>query len=265
MNCQDALDLLYDIIDREASEIDARRVKEHLESCRDCFEVYRLEQSVQDFINEKVKSPEPANPKAEQLKSKILSQLDEIDRENPDRREPRFFSLSARTLAAAASLVVLIGAGLFLASLMRHSDIYIPLERAHWAAAESLDTYRDDQTTAALLAGIQSEYDYQVSPAVAGFALVGGNAEEIMGVEMGHLVYHNDDRIISVFFAPADQFEISSDLEKSKVVRNNLEFFDHNCRGCRLVYHRIGDLVVVTASTDRDVELLDFVPGLSAI
>ena len=31
MNCQEALDLLYDIIDKEASEIDTQEVKRHLD------------------------------------------------------------------------------------------------------------------------------------------------------------------------------------------------------------------------------------------
>ena len=86
MNCQDALDLLYDIIDREASEIDAQRVKEHLENCRDCFEVYRLEQSVQDLINERVQNSVDS-PRVDDLKAKIMTRLDEIDRENPNKRQ----------------------------------------------------------------------------------------------------------------------------------------------------------------------------------
>ena len=35
MKCQEALDLLYEIIDKEASEIDTQAVKRHLDYCQD--------------------------------------------------------------------------------------------------------------------------------------------------------------------------------------------------------------------------------------
>lgn len=264
MNCQDALDLLYDIIDREASEIDAEQVKEHLENCRDCFEVYRLEQSVQDFLSEKIKVASSA-PRVDELKTKILSRLDDIDREDSTTREPRFFRLTTKVFVAAASLVILIGAAFLLAAFYRHSDLYVPLERAHWAASDNSDLYRNGQVTAAVISYIRDAHLYDVSGVVMNFTLLGAISKEIMGVQMNHLVYHNDERVVSVFLAPAEQFEITSDLEKSRIERNNVVFFDHNCRDCRLVYHRIGSLVVITATTEPDVDLLDFMPGSPAI
>jgi len=264
MNCQDALDLLYDIIDREASEIDAQQVREHLENCRDCFEVYRLEQSVQDFLNEKIKTTSSA-PRVEVLRTKILSRLDDIDREDSATREPRFFRLTTKVFVAAASLVIMIGAAFLLSAFYRHNNLYIPLERAHWAASENSDPSRNGQITAGVISNVRDVHLYEISDAVMDFSLLDAHPEEIMGIKMNHLVYHNDERVVSVFLAPADQFEINSDLEKSRVERNNVVFFDHNCRGCRLVYHRIGSLVVITATTERDVDLLEFMPGSLAI
>ncbi|UCE24733.1 MAG: zf-HC2 domain-containing protein [Candidatus Zixiibacteriota bacterium] len=264
MNCQDALDLLYDIIDREASEIDAQQVKEHLDNCRDCFEVYRLEQSVQDFINEKIQTP-THNPRVEELRAKIISQLDEIDRESPTKRETRFFRLTTRTLVAAASLVILIGASFLVAAFYRHDDLYIPLERAHWDVTKNIDAYQNGPVTQQLLRTIEQDHLYTVSDRVLQFDLLGGKNEQLMDATMSHMVYKKGDKLVSVFFVPDDQYEISSDLEETRVVRNNLAFFDHNCRGCRLVFHRIGSLIVIAASTERDIDLLDFVPGLAAI
>ena len=264
MNCQDALDLLYEIIDREATDIDAQKVKEHLENCRDCFEVYRLEQSVQELIDERVKNSSPT-PKTEDLRAKIMSRLDDIDREGPSRREKHFFRLTTRTLVAAASLVIIVGAGLLLAAFYRHNDIYVPLERAHWAASKNIDSYHNSEAATTVMAHYSQDHAYDISPTVMDFSLLGGSTKEIMGAEMIHLVYRKDDKLVSVFVVSADQFEITSDLMESKVDKNSITFFDHNCRGCRLVYHRVGSLMVITASTERDVELLDFVPGLSAI
>ncbi len=264
MNCQDALDLLYDIIDREATDIDAQKVKEHLENCRDCFEVYRLEQSVQDLIDERVKNSSPT-PRTEDLRVKIMSRLDDIDREGPSRREKHFFRLTARTLVAAASLVIIVGAGLLLAAFYRHDDIYVPLERAHWAASENIDSYQNSEAAAIIIAHVRQDHAYDISPTVMEFDLLGGGTTEIMGVDMDHLVYRNGSRLVSVFVVPADRFEITSDLEDTQVEKNDVVFIDHNCRGGRLVYHRVGSIMVITASTESEIELLDFVPGLSAI
>jgi len=61
MNCQEALSLLYDVIDKEASEIDAREVEKHLKNCQDCAGVYRLEQSVNELIkrSSSLRTPAP--------------------------------------------------------------------------------------------------------------------------------------------------------------------------------------------------------------
>ena len=57
MECQDALDLLHEIIDKEASDIDTAQVKEHLEKCRDCFKKFKVEESVQAFWMKRSKLP----------------------------------------------------------------------------------------------------------------------------------------------------------------------------------------------------------------
>lgn len=78
MNCQEALSLLYEIIDKEASEVDVNKVQHHRERCQHCFEVYRVETAIQDFINEKLKDGNPSGS-LETLKEKVSLKLDEID------------------------------------------------------------------------------------------------------------------------------------------------------------------------------------------
>ena len=78
MNCQEALNLLYDIIDNEASENDDLRVRDHLKSCRDCSGIYRLEQAVDKLLRARLENPR-TNPNLVSLKAKVLSQLDEVD------------------------------------------------------------------------------------------------------------------------------------------------------------------------------------------
>jgi len=87
MNCQEALSLLYDIIDKEASEIDVKEVEEHLRNCQDCSGVYRLERSVNELVQEKL-THQKATPKLDSLKAKVLAELDEIDCANRPQKDP---------------------------------------------------------------------------------------------------------------------------------------------------------------------------------
>ena len=78
MNCQEALNLLYDIIDREASDIDAQQVQEHLESCQHCFKIYKVEGAINEFIKARVQE-DKNEVHVENLRLKIIHQLDTID------------------------------------------------------------------------------------------------------------------------------------------------------------------------------------------
>ncbi len=78
MNCEEAIRLLYDIIDREASSLDSEMVRTHLEKCGDCGDVYKIEKAIQEFISLKLKATEPS-PKLDTLKTRILKSLDDVD------------------------------------------------------------------------------------------------------------------------------------------------------------------------------------------
>ena len=262
MNCQEALSLLYDIIDKEASEVDTKKVQEHLSKCRDCFEVYRLEKSIHGFIEAKLENVQP-EVELTHLKSKVMSKLDEVDRESV-KRSP--FRLAAMSLAAAAVIVLIFGAVSLVTDFLDHDRDYIPLERAHFTAVENYEVYSNtNDPNASNLPKICNDLHYNLEEEVNGFTLIGSKTVEILGVEMAHFVYSNKDKFVSVFVAPSDKFAIPDELESTLVVKDNIEFFDHFCRGCHLMFHMCSSAVVITATTDPDTELLGFVPGHMAI
>jgi mycothiol system anti-sigma-R factor len=259
MNCQEALNLLYDIIDQEASDIDANEVQEHLDQCKQCAEVYRIETAVQDFISEKL-SHKQVTPKLETLKSKILDTLDTIDVESGSHRRHRPpFGNAAMTLAVAAFVVISIGAAVLLAGFYRHHELFVPIEQAHWNASRELDQFQNEDLTSQAMAHV-SDLHFAVSQSVGDFALAGGHLEDLMGARIAHFVYADGNKMVSVFVAPADKFQIPDNIKSSPQDRNNIRFYDHNCRGCHLVYHRMGDAVVITATTDRSIDLFNFLP-----
>lgn len=265
MNCQEALSLLYDIIDKEASEIDARQVEEHLEKCRDCFEKYRLETEIQNFLNEKFKA-NGSESVQESLRTSILDRLDEIDRSAaPNSRETRRpFRLPAIVAVAVASLVVLIGAGFYGVRFYTHQSRYLPLEQSHWTMAGTLDASAE-LSTQDLIDDARRSYGYELRSEVGGYRLAGGHSETVLDTDMLHYLYASGGSTVSVFLASSELYDAVADDNLDSVMRHQIHFYDHDCRGCRLVFHRMGRTMVITATTDRAVDLLDFVPGRTVI
>lgn len=264
MNCQEALDLLYDIIDKEASDIDANEVRNHLDKCRHCLKLYELESAVDDFLRQKLAASDDIGVSLDTLKGKVQARLDEVDCEqNPG--SSRSFRLLTMTMVSAAALVLLMGAALIGSDLVRHYSVYYPYERVHFAAAKSENPVSLYSSPANFVAAVENDLGYQMSGQVGGFTLIEGGTRTIDGVPIRHFVYTNNGSTVSVFIASTTDLDIPSDLNDHRVLRNSLEFFDHNCHGCRVVFHRSGNSVIVTASYDREVDLLDFVPGRSII
>jgi len=75
LNCKQALQLLYDVLDREASRIETAGVEKHLKSCRPCLATYEFERMFQTLIVNKSQNVEDNGI----LKDRIRAQLDAID------------------------------------------------------------------------------------------------------------------------------------------------------------------------------------------
>jgi len=267
MNCQEALSLLYDIIDKEASEVDTKLVEQHLAKCRDCMDKYRLERSIQAFLNERLQNGDQVEAHQE-LRTRVLDRLDDVDtgdRPLQDAETPRPFRLPAVALVAAASVVILLGAAFFGSRFSSHSEHFTSLGKAHWTAEGSVGELLPESDLNLVLAGASDDFQYALNLAVADYQLVSGNPAEILGHQMMHCVYVSGESVVSVFLAPADCLKLLVEAGIDPIERNAMTLFDHNCRGCRLVFHRAGNAVIITATTDRSVELLDFIPGNSAI
>lgn len=264
MNCQETLNLLYEIIDKEASQIDITEVQKHLDRCQDCLKKFRLEESLQALVKERLKASLDI-PRIDHLRTRVLLQLEQIDgiqfRTN---RLSLPFRIPAVALAGAASVVLLIGAAYWGKGLYDHYTEYIPLERAHWAVAGDINSFDDKNNTHLALASI-GDFGFSLLNKIAEWSLVGGRSEEIEGISVQHFVYKNGDKLISTFVFPADEKVIPQDLLETRVEINGQCHFDHHCRGCRLVYFREGTALIVTATTDHAFDLLHFDPAAGAI
>ncbi|RME23248.1 MAG: hypothetical protein D6800_10095, partial [Candidatus Zixiibacteriota bacterium] len=194
MNCQQALAILYEIIDNEADQIDAEAFHRHLEACRHCFDIYRVEKSFQDLLTARARELK-TQAHLEHLRQNVLSQLDKIDQEqtvtvrsSSAQAGTGLFSLQ-RLLAVAATLVLILGAGVIGMNIYRHHTLYVPLERAHWNTEKTLEQFRDEAHAAVSETTVKNKYGFTLAEQVGDFHLVGGMIEKVMGVQMEHFVY----------------------------------------------------------------------------
>jgi len=264
MNCQEALNLLYDVIDKEASQIDIKEVQKHLDQCQDCLKKFQIEESLQAIVKERLKAASDI-PKIDQLKSKVLAQLEQIDATlgRPERKSMPF-RVPGVALAIAASAILLIGAAYWGKGLYDHYSEYIPLERAHWSAAANIDGFSDQNNTQLAAAEVQKQ-GFKILDEIDGLALVGGRMDEIKGIQVPHFLYSDGKLAISLFVFPKEALTIADDLLETRVVIDGQCYLDHNCRGCRLVYHTERESQFVTATADHSYDLLNFKPAVGAI
>ncbi|MCB2231534.1 zf-HC2 domain-containing protein [bacterium] len=273
MNCQEALSLLYDIIDKEASEVDTRQVKEHLEKCGHCSEIYRVEQQVNAFLKAKCTDSNPEE-RLDTLKTQVIKLLDREDgggtdplASGGDRKygAPPITGLTfTRYIAAAAALVIVVWGAFLAADLFRHHDEHFGIERIHLAANEQPAEFATVESTGRAFELCARSMHFAPTESVDGFRLLGARDIQIDGVPAVHLLYENGKSGISVFVMRKDQFNIPPSLKAQPTTLGGHTFYDHNCRGCRLIYREVGDLIVITASECREVDLPSFIPGAAA-
>lgn len=261
MNCHEALNLLYDILDKEASDIDVGEVQEHLRQCSHCSEIYRLEGAVNEFLRKKIESQrEESQSNLESLKSRILTEIENQDCSSGGKgglRPP--FEIAAKTLVAAATLVIMLGAAFFLSKYYDHYRNYQHLESAHQRALAELAAFQDPNDTSEAVAMVSSELGFTPLSEIAGYSLAGGAVTDLNGVPAGHLVYRRDSSIISVFVCNCDRYPVPDEVAESKVEHAGHVFHDHDCPGCRLVYHENGRALMIAATADPDVDLHEFI------
>lgn len=259
MNCQEALDLLYDIIDKEANEIDAAEVQRHVNSCRDCLKIYRLETSVHDLIAARLKD-NGSEGNIEGLKAKVIMQLDAIDKESAPGAPPRSFSLIAKTMVAVASVVIVIGAVTLTSDYYEHANLYVPFEVSHLQVVK--------QTQQPPAGASEESYlglDFSGLGRELGFHLISNTAETLNGIQMAHFVFHNGEQIVSVFAAPISEYAIPDGLSDAAITHEGTEFFAHRCHECNLLFHRVGNAVIIAVSEKENFDLFPFSPVEAAI
>ncbi len=243
MNCRDALRLLYDVVDKEATESDISQVQEHLKTCRHCSMRYDLEAKFKECIERKGNF----SPDCEELRTKITQELDSIDDaagEVGTFRPP--FRWIAVSMAAAAAIILCIVAAGALSDFHRFQTEFAPFFRTHQVHAASTahhDLQSDPFDFLYQHTGIRLDLPPQISPDDIHTVMI----DTIKGIPFGCIQLAGaDGDIISIFVASKDRYTLPSGpcetLRGSKMLVTC-------CEKCNLVGCEKGDLIVMAVAS----------------
>jgi len=112
MKCREALQLLYDYLDRELGQADIDKIREHLAECKHCTEIYNLENRFNQLL--KKKPAEDFSAIVEILKRGVLDQIHSDDQGTAGREGNPPFFLFRRPVWGVVSLVLVAVVSLFL-------------------------------------------------------------------------------------------------------------------------------------------------------
>nr|MBN2277855.1 zf-HC2 domain-containing protein [candidate division Zixibacteria bacterium] len=253
MNCEEALKKLYDIIDKEASQVDIEQVQEHLKNCQHCMSRYQFEEMFKAFVIEKA----PSSSKNEKLKSSIMERIERTEK-SPRWRFGNPFRFGAVLAASAAALVICIVAAFSLAEIYRHKVYTYPFEKEHMSRQEVSNI--SQASFGELLSAreyVTNDAHYMSGSDVPGFELVHAGFDEILGNRYVHLRYTGGGGDISLFIGKDADVNLP-DFERK--VKEGTEYFHHVCRECQVIYWISGQAIAIVVTENKDLDLTQFIP-----
>jgi len=242
VNCQDAIRLLYDVVDQEADESDIGQVQEHLRKCRHCSARYELELKFKRCVEEKGTFSSDCN----KLRTQIIDELDSLDNAAGEvgAFRPPFKWIAVGMAAAAAIILCLIAANALTDYYVLQTEI-LPFTRAHVANVEQdhpTPFHADPFEFLYAHTGIRMELPPQLSVDDIRTVMI----DTIKGVQFGCIqLYGPNDDIISVFVTQDDLYSLPS--EPCEFIKGS-KMLVSGCKQCNLVGCEKRGLVYVAVS-----------------
>ncbi len=253
MNCKEALAKLYEITDKEASEIDEKEVREHLEHCKDCMSRFEFEKIFKAFIAEKA----PIKAKTDKLREDILKRCEEVEKVS-SRRPGNNLRFGAVLVAAAASLVICIFASLALADYYRHQTFVVPFEKTH---LNDNGFIKENQPLIGQLMAVRkylnNDLHLSLDMEPRQFRLIGAGFDEVRGERFAHIRYIKGPDHISLFICNKD-IKLP-DFEKLSYL-NSIDYWMHVCAHCQVLYWMCGPHMVIAVSDNPGIDMTPLIP-----
>ncbi len=257
MNCQEALSLLYDIIDDEASEIDHAQVEEHLKSCCNCSGIFKVEESWQRYLSERLEEDGAVESEAlGRLRGRVREELSRQDASGAPGAGTRITGTIYRTVAAAAVVVLVIAATYVGAGYYEHYRDFHHLELAHQQSVDHPDQFADPENTRSAVAFAEDSTSLSVLASSGDLKMVGGIVTEINHVQVSHFVYRDASVTVSLFVCREADMAVPDGT-----IADQRGHQTHECPGCNLCYGACGKARLVAAESTGQVDLGQFLEG----
>ncbi len=262
ITCEEALKKLYEVIDKEADEVDTKKVQEHLKSCKSCMSRYEFESMFKHFVVKKAESSQ----KHEQLRNRILSRISEAESSGGGGLFGGRFRFGAVLMAAAAALVIFVISALALADFYRHKEYTYPFEAHHME--NRIEDVQSATVAQTVDAGryLVNDLHLAVNGDEKQLRFIDAGTVEIQDKEFVHLRYLYQGKYVSFFMGNAEGVNLP-DFERQ--IYNDKEYFYHECRECKVIYwyveNRVGEKIVIVVTEVHDLDLRPTIPTVKAI
>ncbi len=259
MNSKKAKEILYDIVDNEASELEREEFEAYLKGDPELRAIYELEMRFRSTITEKVSK----DSFPESAMVALQAKLDEIDAEPlaaesvaPEYQPLRTVvqSLPAKkpmtmryALALAASFVLMLVGGYATVSFFGHQDAFGAFENAHYISRANIGSSAMMTNTADATSFINDRFGVNLDEDIPGLELCGGEVVRLEKSDFAHFLFcDSDNNPVSIFVGSADSTNFP---DMPVTIRAGKKYFNHTCHGCELMYWRSGDALIVAATT----------------
>ncbi len=240
MNCRQALEKLYDIIDNESGDVDSQDVEKHLKMCRHCMAHYEFERIFKTFVVDKGED----QVASDDLKKNILGKLDEIDAAGEVGSSRFPFSWSRVTIASAASLVVCLLGAYFLSGFYQFQTEVAPFMEAHLAVETEGQSYQGRDPL--LYLKDKTGIELNCSDPKILESIVAVSVDTIMGIQFGHIeLICEGQRPLSIFVTASGDYQIPS---RQHETINGRDYMVHSCDKCNLIGLTKGKYSMVSIS-----------------
>lgn len=280
MDTREARQKIYEIVDNEASEIEAQELDSFLKGNSALKAQFELEKRLRRFLRSN--SHDEILP-ASALDS-IRQKLDQVDAEphvsgslNSAHKVSSYSNVTnlgsvtegiSRTrrysLAMAASFFLMIFGGYATVSFFQHKTAFGAFEDAHFSVRSPANNFATEQTTADASSFISERFGVDIDPGALGLSLCGGERIKFDQTEFAHFKFcGSDQEPISIFVGSSSDYGLP---EMPSTIIAGKEYFRHSCHGCELMYWRNGEALIIAATAPDKMDnraISSLITGLS--
>jgi len=252
MNCKEALEKLQEIIDKEANDVDARKVKEHLEHCRECLSKYEFEELFRAFVIKKAS----LETKTSLLREKILKCCNE-----PEKATGGLFNCGLKTcsilVSAAVAIILCIVTAFMVSGFYRHQAYIVPFEEKHINYIENTDVGKP--LVGELLSvrnHLNNDLRLSLTGDPKGFRLIGAGFSQVRDSRFVHIRYKKGADFISLFISDGDVN--LPDFEQ--MFYHSIEYHMHVSDNCLVLYWKCGKNHIIAVSENPGLDMTPLIP-----